>query len=247
MPAYNGEKTIQASIDSVKAQTFADWELIIINDGSKDETMQIICAAAEGDIRIRTLTNEQNMGIAATRNKGISQAKGRWIAFLDSDDLWHEHKLDKQLQFINANSAAISYTATAYINKTGELSGYVLPAKSKLSYKQLRHSNIMSCSSIIVNRDLITRFPFPKGKLHEDYVAWLRILREVGYAYGLDSPLLLYRMTQGSNSGRRLNSANMVFNAYRAVGYGRMSSFFLTLRYAAHSIPKRIRVKRGWA
>jgi len=246
MPAYNAAETIQASIDSIKSQTWAGWELIIIDDGSKDITQQIINAAAKSDHRVRPAINKRNMGVAATRNAGIHMAKGEWIAFLDSDDLWHEDKLEKQLAFIDASNAAISYTATAYINKAGEVSNYVLPARHKLDYRQLLRSNIMSCSSVMVSRDVITRYPFPEGGLHEDYVVWLKILREVGFAYGVDMPLLQYRMTDTSKSGRRFSSAIMIYHAYRVVGYGRVGAFLLTLRYAAHSIPKRGRVRRGW-
>jgi len=247
MPAYNAEKTIKASINSIKAQTFCDWELIVVDDGSQDATPLIVKAFVDEDPRIQLVMNERNMGVSVTRNTGIAHAKGQWIAFLDSDDLWQEDKLDKQLKFMEANKAVISYTSTAYIDKAGYKSSFILRAKHKLSYKQLLRRNIMSCSSVMLCREVIARYPFPEGHFHEDYVVWLNVLREIGYAYGLDEPLLLYRLSSESKSGNRVGSGLMVFGSYRAVGYGPVVSMFMTLRYAFHSIIKRRKIGKGWA
>ena len=259
MPAYNAEKTVKASIDSVLAQTFLDWELIVINDASTDKTAGIVQQLAENDRRVILLTNEKNSGISPSRNRGIHHAKGEWLAFLDSDDLWREDKLEKQLRFIEETEAVISYTATAYITRTGKMSpdissdmpedmsekesGYILRAEKEFTYKELLKRNLMSCSSVIVRRGAM--IPFPDGReIHEDYVVWLSLVRTVGCAYGLDEPLLIYRMTKGSKSSGRIASAKMTYNAYRhpQVGYGKIAAALLTLRYAGHSICKRFRI-----
>ena len=245
MPAYNAEKTIQYSINSVLAQTFGDWELIIINDCSQDLTAQIVENAAKGNPNIHTYTNEKNLGIAASRNLGIQHAKGSWIAFLDSDDLWHKGKLEKQMLFIKETGAKISYTGTAYINSEGGMSNYILRAKKELTYKELLKRNLMSCSSVIVRRDIIKNIPFPEGGLHEDYAAWMQVLKETGCAYGLDEPLLIYRMAKESVSSGRLRSAKMIYNAYRQQKFKYPIALFLTLRYALHSIFKRFFIKMG--
>jgi len=246
MPAYNAEKTIASSIGSVISQTFGNWELIVVNDASTDTTAQIVNAHAENDLRIHLYANEKNMGIAKSRNFGVLRAKYQWIAFLDSDDCWHESKLQKQLDFIEKTSAKISYTGTVYINEANIKSDYVLQAKKDLTYRDLLIANLMSCSSVIVCRDLLLRYPFPEGELHEDYVVWLQILKEVEYAYGLDEPLLLYRMSSSSKSANRVRSAKMILNAYNKVGYGSVVAVLLTLRYALHSISKRSKIKLGW-
>jgi len=246
MPAYNAQATIQESIDSVIAQSFPEWELIIINDCSKDETWDLIQKATEKDSRIHPLANERNIGVAATRNRAIQEAKGEYVAFLDSDDLWHADKLKKHLAFIKENDASISYTATAYL-RNGVRSDYVLRAVKKFTRRDLLKRNIMSCSSMIVKRDLMLRhlFPICKEKIHEDYVAWLNALEEVGIAYGLDKPLLIYRLSDNTKSSGRITSAIMIFNAYRSAGYNIISSCFLALRYAKHSISKRYMIKTG--
>ena len=247
MPAYNAEKTIAQSIASVVSQTSSDWELIIVDDASTDTTAQVVQGFVKADERIRMYTNKKNMGIAYTRNFGIQQAQGQWIAFLDSDDCWCKSKLQKQLDFIAKTSAKITYTGTAYVNLAGQLSNYALPAKQTLSYGELLKANLMSCSSIMVLRDLMLRHPFPQGFMHEDYAVWLNILKEVGYAYGLDEPLLQYRLSATSKSGNRIKSAKMIFYSYREVGYSRFLALLLTLRYALHSISKRSKIKAGWS
>jgi teichuronic acid biosynthesis glycosyltransferase TuaG len=155
MPSYNAEKTIKASINSVIAQTFVNWELIIIDDASQDGTVSAI--KEQKDPRIILLENAQNSGAAEARNCGINHAKGQWLAFLDSDDLWHEDKLQKQIQFMEETGAVISYTATAYMSEAGEISGYILRAEKQLSYKELLKRNLMSCSSVMVRRDVMRR------------------------------------------------------------------------------------------
>jgi len=247
MPAYNTQSTISDSINSVLTQTYTNWELIIVNDRSTDDTASIAKNFAAADHRIHLHTNEQNIGCAATRNVAMSKARGEWLAFLDSDDLWLPDKLEKQLQFANETSASITYTATSYINKYGEISNYILPAEREFSYKSLLRRNIMSCSSVMVRTDEMMPFPHNnKGDMHEDYATWLQILRKVGHAYGLNEPLLQYRLTESSKSGRRFNSAKMAYCAYRTVGYCVLFAILLTLRYALHSISKRSRIKAGY-
>ena len=243
MPAYNAAKTIQASIESVIAQTHKDWELIIIDDCSTDGTFKLVRNIAANDDRIRLLTNEHNLGVSSTRNIGITQAQGEYIAFLDSDDLWHKDKLEKHLQFIIKTQAEISYTGTAYMNEQGQISKYTLPAEKEFTYKDLLRRNIMSCSSVMVRREAM--IPFPQGFMHEDYAVWLQILRKVGHAHGLNEPLLIYRMATKSKSGSRIRSAKMNFNTYRHIGFGALVSVFLTLRYSWHSISKRFLIRLG--
>ena len=238
MPAYNAEKTISASVSSVLAQSFADYELIIVDDCSGDGSHAICKAFAAADARVSLYRNDANRGVAFSRNRGIAAAKGRWIAFLDSDDLWQVDKLERQLRFIEETGAAISYTASAFIDARGKGYAYVLHAKKELSYRDLLRRNLMSCSSVIVRRDLMLGESFVDGPLHEDYAAWLRIVRSTGPAYGLDEPLLTYRVSRSSRSGQRLRSGAMVYRTYREVGYGAARSMLMTLRYAAHSIIK---------
>jgi len=243
MPAYNAEKTIYESINSVLTQTYQHWELIIVDDASKDKTAEIIVGFAKNDNRIRFFTNDNNQGVATTRNTGIKQATGKYLAFLDSDDLWRNDKLAKQTHLMEETNAEISYTGTAYINTAGESSKYVLRAKSKFTYKELLRRNIMSCSSVMVQRD--SMIEFPQGFMHEDYAVWLQIVKKVGHACGIDEPLLIYRMGEATKSAKRIGSAIMIRNVYRYIGYARMVSTVLLCRYAFHSVFKRLFIRLG--
>jgi len=242
MAAYNAENTIKSSIESVISQTYEDWELIIVDDCSKDSTQEIVKAYAEKDMRIHLYANERNIGASSTRNNGIARAVGEWIAILDSDDIWHMEKLEIQVSFMESIGAVISYTGTTYISKEGTTSDYVLRAKQRLTYSELLRRNLMSCSSVMVRRDVMK--PFPVGNMHEDYAVWLKILKEHDFAHGLDEPLLIYRMAGDSKSGKRLASAKMIYNTYRHVGYNWFWAALLTLRYSIHSISKRAMIKR---
>jgi len=241
MAAYNATTTIKSSINSILSQTYINWELIVVDDCSSDDTVAIVELFAESDSRIRLYINEQNSGVATTRNVAISQAQGKWLAFLDSDDLWHKDKLEQQLQFSEESGAVISYTATSYIDSKGNMSDYILTAEPELSYKTLLRRNIMSCSSVMVQRD--NMIPFPDGYMHEDYAVWMQIIRNSGNAYGLDEPLLIYRIAENSKSSNRLRSARMTFNSYRKVGYSVFVAWLLTLRYSVHSITKRLAIR----
>jgi teichuronic acid biosynthesis glycosyltransferase TuaG len=245
MPAYNAEKTIKASVESVLNQTFTDFELIIIDDCSTDGANAICTVYAEQDKRIRIIKNEKNKGVAFSRNRGINEAQGEWIAFLDSDDLWMPEKLEKQLAFITETGADISYTSSAFIDADGRRMNYIMNAERELTHSMLLRKNLMSCSSVVVRREIMQEIKFEEGPIHEDYAVWLRIVRDTGAAYGLDEPLLVYRVSKSSRSGRRFKSGMMVYRTYRITGYGAIYSFFMTFRYAKHSLGKRIGMKRS--
>lgn len=243
MPAYNAAGTIAESIDSVLAQTYQNWELLIINDASTDATHEKVQSYVATDNRIRYISNDTNQGIAATRNRGIAHANGDYLAFLDSDDMWVPQKLDKQLQFMMEKNATISYTATSYITASGSRSSYILQAREHFTYKDLLRHNTMSCSSVMIKRDAMQFFS--SGFMHEDYAVWLNIVKATGQAHGFNEPLLIYRLGHNTNSSNRIKSAVMTYKTYRHVGYGIVTSALYTLLYAKHSISKRRQINNA--
>ena len=243
MPAYNAEKTIRDSIESIQVQTFKDWELIVIDDGSKDRTADILREKASEDSRIHFLQNEKNSGASYTRNRAVELARGEWIAFLDSDDLWTPEKLEKQLELSKRYpDMVVCYTASAFINEEGSRYEYIMPAIEQLTYKQLLRKNLMSCSSVMIRASVMKGIKMPNDKMHEDYYVWLKVVREYGVAYGINEPLLIYRLCSNSKSSNRLKSAKMLCNSYRAVGYRFLGALCLTLRYTFHSVSKRMNI-----
>ena len=243
IPAYNAERYLEAAVRSVLAQTWFDFEILIVDDCSTDGTVALMSALAAEDSRIICFHNSQNLGVAETRNIAIAKAQGEWIAFLDSDDLWRADKLEKQLALAASNSdAVLIYTGSAFMDQNGALYDYVMPAELRVTYQMLLRQNKLSCSSVMVKRSIMQRYPMRDSRTHEDYGAWLRILREVPAAYGVNEPLLIYRIVPGSKSSGRLRSANMYYLTCRDIGYGWFISGLLTARYAFFSISKRWRV-----
>lgn len=236
MPAYRSERTIAESVNSVIAQTFKDWELIIIVDISGDKTVENI----PKDNRITVVQNKTRLGLATSRNKGVKLAKGKMVAFLDSDDIWREDKLDKQLAFMYDKNAKISYTASAYIG-----SNYIMRAIERLHFKKLLHRNIMTCSSIIAERELVVKYPFPKGIITEDFAVWLTIVKEVGVAFGLNEPLVSYRLSKNSDSSSKYKMAIKTYRTYRHLDVNPIFATTLIINYAIWVIRKRRLILKG--
>lgn len=246
MPAYNAEKYIEAAIRSVLRQTWTEFELLVIDDCSRDSTAEIVERLAAEDGRITLLRSAENAGVSAGRNRGVQEARGEWIAYLDSDDLWREDKLERQLALLERYpDAVLSYTASAFMDESGRMYSYVMEAEAEITYAALLRRNLLSCSSVMVRRDVMLRHPMGGDRMHEDYAAWLSVLRETRCAYGLNEPLLIYRVRRGSKSGRRLRSAGMLYRSYRYVGHSAPGAGLLTLCYTVHSISKREKIRRA--
>ena len=246
MPAYNAAKTIRSSIESIQAQTFQDWELIVIDDGSKDCTADILREMVATDGRIRFLQNEKNSGASYTRNRAVALATGEWIAFLDSDDMWRHDKLEKQVALADLHpDMVVSYTASSFIDDEGNSYGYIMPAIERMTYKQLLRKNLMSCSSVMIRASVMKSIRMPNDQMHEDYYVWLTVVKECGVAYGINEPLLIYRLCANSKSSNRFKSAKMLYNSYRAAGYCHIVTWWLVFRYTFHSVSKRQYIRRS--
>jgi teichuronic acid biosynthesis glycosyltransferase TuaG len=218
MPAYNCEKFVEAAVNSVLKQTYNNYELIIIDDCSHDDTTRIIDKLSKEDSRLRFYLNEKNQGVSATRNRAISLAKGEWVAFLDSDDCWESTKLEKQIQYVNTINASFLFTGVSYIDEDGKSYKGIFEVPEKVSYSQLLKQNVISCSSVLIKKKYIEKYKMEKDDTHEDYGAWLRILKVVPFAYGVNEPLLIYRRLRNSKSGNKVNSLKMAYKTYRYVG-----------------------------
>ena len=244
MPAYNCEKTIIEAVESVLSQTYSDFELLIIEDCSKDNTRKVIEKLAGSDERIKLLINDKNSGASYSRNRGVKEAKGQWIAFLDSDDIWREDKLEKQMQMTKKfPDAVLFYTASAFMTEEGNRYSYIMEAQEKISYKELLSRNLVSCSSVLVKSEIMKNIKMPGDEMSEDYYTWLKILQDNEYAYGVNEPLLIYRLMGNSKSSNRLKAAKMTYNTYRAVGYNVLVAAWLVFKYTFYSVTKRFKIK----
>lgn len=243
IPVYNAARFIEKTVESVLEQTYEDYEIILIDDKSADDSYEIIKRLQKRDGRIRVFQNSCNSGVSYTRNYGVDIANGEWIAFLDSDDYWEKTKLDKQMRIHLENpEIVLSYTGSSFIGEDGEKYEYVMHVNENVTFKELLHKNVISCSSVIVRKDVIKKYAMKSDDMHEDYTAWLNILREYPFAYGIDEPLLVYRFVKNSKSSSRIKSAKMIFNSYRAVGYNWLVSLVYTFWYAVYSISYRSKI-----
>lgn len=252
IPSYNSEKYIAKTLDAVCAQTYADFEVLVMNDCSHDRTAEIVESYATKDSRIHLVNLPGNKGVSHARNTGVRMASGEWIAFLDSDDLWAPDKLEKQLELqkqldkddMNRNHVFL-FTGSSFINENGASLSSVLHIPKHVCFEDLLKQNVISCSSVMIRRELMLKYPMPcSDKVHEDFVTWLTILRDEKIeAYGVDEPLLIYRVMKFSRSGNKLKAAVMTFRAYRHIGLSLPSTFKNWIQYALRSFMKYRKIK----
>jgi len=245
MTAYNAEKTIEQSVKSVINQTYANWELIVVDDGSKDETVRIIEKMQENDARIMIYKNIKNQGVAKSRNKGISEAQGNLIAFLDSDDMWVHSKLEIQINNMKKLNSDFSFTGASFINEENKLLEGNFRVPMKVDYNKLKKHNVISCSSVIINKKFFKKNKMERDDIHEDFVLWLKILRQGNIAHGINEPLLTYRVSTSSKSGNKVKSILMTYKVYRFLKINPISSSYYTLRHLIGAFCKYRRIKNN--
>lgn len=239
IPAYNAEKYISYALDSVLMQTYTEYEIIVVDDCSTDGTFEIVKEYADEYPNIKLYRNQKNSGVSYSRNFGVSVACGAYIAFLDSDDMWEKEKLQKQVEMLEVHpDTALLFTASSFIDSDGNLMKYILNVPEKIDYKTLLKQNIISCSSVMVKKTYMTEIKMQSDKMHEDFAVWLKILQRESFAYGINEPLLKYRLLNNSKSSNKLNAAKMNWRVYRYVGVGFFKSIYYMLHYVVRSIKK---------
>ena len=241
MPAYNSARTLEDAASSVLEQTYENIELLIADDYSSDDTSEICQALASKDSRVHVITNTSNQGALKTRLKVIREAKGEWIAFLDSDDLWKPDKLSKQLALRNDTGCDLVYTGSSFIDENGQPYEWILHVPERTEYKQLLKQNIISNSSVLVKKDLFVRFApdnEDKHDMHEDFACWLGMLRAGHTARGIDEPLITYRLSKSSMSGNKLKAYSMNMYTYKYIGLGFFSRLYYQMCYSVNGIRK---------
>lgn len=238
-PAYRAAAVIEETIASVQAQTYPNWEMLIAEDCGPDDTRAIVRKLALRDPRIRLIEPESNGGPAAARNHALASARGRWLAFLDSDDLWLPAKLERQIAFHKrCEGSVISFTGFRRISADGSRTGAYVSVPACLDYHQLLGNTAIATSTVIVDRDISGEFRMQRT-YYDDFACWLSLLRGGGTARGLDEDLMRYRVVSGSVSRNKGNSAWQVWKAYRTVeGLGLFASAWYFAQYALRAVAK---------
>ncbi len=216
MPLYNSVGFMEKSVRSALDQSYTDLELILIDDASKDATVAAARQFASSDPRIVLIEKSENGGACETRNTGIAHARGRFIAFLDSDDLWGPDKLETQLAGMAEKSASISYTDYNVIDEAGHLRR-VTRAPERLNRVQLMKNTVIGCSTVIYDAGKLGKRYFPNIGKHEDLALWLSILKDVDFAYRCGGALTSYMVRRGSLSANKLKAATYTWKIYREI------------------------------
>jgi teichuronic acid biosynthesis glycosyltransferase TuaG len=241
-PSFNSIKFIGDMIDSVVSQTYDNWELIIVDDCSEDGTFEYLLTIVDKR-NITLLRNEQNKGAGFTRNRGLEQAKGRYIAFLDSDDVWLPRKLEKQIKHMEQTNAAISHTSFSFIDENGEMtSGYVKANENVDLIWNLKKTEI-GTSTAIIDRSIVgDEFRFPMIRARQDLMLWLELLKQGHNSRGLDESLVLYRIRGGQVSGNKVEMLMKTLKLYLKfdfLPFHKRACYFIC--YAANAIFKRFK------
>ncbi len=238
MAAYNAEKTITAAIRSVIDQTYPYWELIVIDDCSTDATVSIVKSISVVEPRIHLLRNRINRGVSQSRKRGLEYAKSKWIAILDSDDVWTPDKLKKQIEFAEEKSADLIFTGSFFMDDGGNRLEWFLQIPPTLSYQKLLKQNLISNSSVLVNKELYKKYYVMGNEIHEDFAIWLEITKAGHVAYGINEPLLVYRLTKSSKTRNKLKAAQMNWNTYKYIGLNPMVSAYYMFWYTINGLLK---------
>ena len=237
IPIFNGAMTIEKALDSVLIQD-VPLEIIMVDDGSSDDTLQTVSPYLDLP-NVHLLINKTNMGAAASRNRGVRAASGRYIAFLDCDDWWEPEKLKKQLRLLKKTGYVLCATGRRLVSESGEDTGTVIGVSRKLTYKDLFFQNPINCSSVLIERRAAVMFPMENDRqAHEDYIMWMKVLRHFKYGCAVNEPLLNYRVSRNGKSGSKVKSALMTINVYRYMGFGPLKSLFCFAAYSVNGVIK---------
>lgn len=229
-PLFNSEKYIAEAIDSVLNQTFKDFEMIIIDDHSQDNSINIVNSYS--DPRIRLIRLKQNSGAGVARNKGIEEATGRFIAFLDSDDLWAPDKLEKQIDFMSSNNISFCFSSFYLINENGVRKGKYRKALPKVDLKKMHRNNYIGCLTAVYDTQTLGKVYMSKHKKRQDWGLWLKILSKIQWAVSIDEPLAYYRYGNESLSNNKWKLLRENFLFYRnQVGLSSLGAFFKMLLF----------------
>ena len=238
MPLYNAERFVAQSIESVLAQSHTHWELLIADDHSSDGSVGIVKGFAERDTRIHLFEMPQNQGASKCRDFLMQQANGRFIAFLDSDDLWLPKKLEKQMAFMLDNNYAFTDTQYETIAENGAPKNVVKTAGA-VDYKKYLRNTIIGCCTAMLDRRKLQALPILGETRGDDMAMWLNILKQVEFAAPLDETLSQYRDREGSLSSNKIKAMQDVWHVYRHnEGLNIFQALFCFVGYAFNAVQK---------
>lgn len=238
-PSFNSDKFIKQTIESVLSQTYSNWELIIVDDHSIDNSVELINNLIKNDNRIKFVQFDQNQGAARARNKGLELAKGRYIAFCDSDDQWKPNKLESQVRFMLKNNLALSYTSYDVIDEQGNSIGLV-SAPAKVNYKIMLQNNYIGCLTAMYDTEKLNKVYMPEIRKRQDWALWLKILKKTDYALAINESLSIYRDRSKSISSNKIEMLKYTWMIYHDIeGFSKLKSTYLILQFLYYYFQKK--------
>lgn len=215
MPAYNAASYIEEAIRSVQSQTLSDWELLVIDDCSTDDTCAVVERLAQQDSRIILIKNETNKGAAGVRNQGFELCRGEFVALLDSDDVWLPEKLSLQLDKLQKSGAHFCYTSYGVMDAEGNPAKKDYTVPEETDFEKLLKENVIGCSTVLMRREICEKYRFNTDFFHEDYLLWLQLLHDGYTAAGCSEVLTKWRYIETSRSFNKWQSAKNRWKIYR--------------------------------
>lgn len=240
-PSYNSARFINECVNSVFEQTYTNWELIIVDDASYDNSKELISDIAATDNRIKFVFLTENIGVAGARNIALEKSKGRYIAFLDSDDVWKKEKLTNQIHFMQSYDISFSFSSYEPMSENGVEIFKEIKVPMKIDYNSFLKNTIIGCLTVVLDKDKIGDFKMPNLRTSQDMALWLSIMRGGVIAYGIQKSLAYYRIVTDSNTSNKFKVIVGVWEIYRIEeGFGYMKSIWCFLNYALNAVKKRI-------
>lgn len=232
MPTFNAEKFIKAAVESVQKQTYVNWEMILVDDASTDKTVKIIADFIQKESRIKHYQLQTNSGNGFARNIALEKASGKYIAFLDADDLWFPEKLEKQIQFLKANNLSFTFSFYDCIDDNGNNLNRRVQTPIPLTYKQLFFCNYVGNLTAIYDADFFGKIKLESSQKRQDWRLWLTILKQIKEAKAVPESLALYRIRKDSISSSKFKLIKHNFGVYREFhGNNLVFSVFLMMRF----------------
>ncbi len=237
-PSHNASRFISECINSVLLQTYQDWEMIIVDDLSNDNSVEIIKSFLRKDSRIKLIELDKNAGPAKARNRAIKESKGDFIAFLDADDLWKKEKLEKQLNFMKKYNLAFTYSSYDVIDEEGNYMT-TFNTKNAVTYKSLLKTCSIGCLTAIYDINKLGKIYMPNMKKRQDYALWLDIFKRIDHAKGILEPLASYRVGQTSVSSNKFTASIWQWKIYRDIEkLNIFKSSYYFIHYVYHGLQK---------
>lgn len=242
-PVYNAEKFLEDTINTVLNQTYSNWELLLINDCSSDKSGSIISSYVKKDKRIKLINNDVNSKAAISRNNGIKEANGKFICFIDADDLWDKYKIEKQVDFMYKEKCAFSFTGYEFANEKGIPNGKKVYVPDRINYKHALKNTTIWTSTVMFDMEKLTKddIYMPNVPRGQDTATWWKVLKKIDYAFGLNEILSYYRRSEGTLSSNKFIALKRTWNLYRNVEHlGFFQSAYYFCIYCFNAIKRRI-------